>query len=144
MRKCFLYLHCFLFLHLPPKFAATARHNPVKYAETFTCGDRDGRKAGERFKRFQKPGADLSNRLGAVFLRIGTHWESVCSTLSPIFTTIKRYRVALHTSCLLRVTLALGFLHSRTNLSPFTKDFRGEGQLNECLGDFSQVLLRRD
>ena len=24
------------------------------------------------------------------------------------------------------------------------KDFRGEGQLDEYIGDFSQVLLRRD
>ena len=39
---------------------------------------------------------------------------------------------------------ALGFLHTRTNLSPFTKDFHGEGQLDEYLGNFSQVLLRRD
>ena len=39
---------------------------------------------------------------------------------------------------------ALGFLHTRTNLSPFTKDFRGEGQLDEYIGDFSRVLLRRD
>ena len=44
---------------------------------------------------------------------------------------------------------ALGFLHSRTNLSPFTKDFRGGDQLDEYLTiflrsglvqtDFSQV-----
>ena len=39
---------------------------------------------------------------------------------------------------------ALGFLHTRTNLSPFTKDLRGEGQLDEYIGDFSRVLLRRD
>ena len=38
----------------------------------------------------------------------------------------------------------LGFLHTRTNLSPFTKDIRVEGQLDECIGDFSRVLLRRD
>ena len=31
---------------------------------------------------------------------------------------------------------ALGFLHSRTNLSPFTKDFRGGDQLDEYLGIF--------
>ena len=30
-----------------------------------------------------------------------------------------------------------GFLHSRTNLSPFTKDFRGEGQIDEYLTYFS-------
>ena len=32
--------------------------------------------------------------------------------------------------------LALGFLHSRTNLSPFTKDFRGGDQLDEYLAIF--------
>ena len=37
------------------------------------------------------------------------------------------------------VQQALGFLHSRTNLSPFTKDFRGEGQINEYLTYFSQL-----
>ena len=31
---------------------------------------------------------------------------------------------------------ALGFLHSRTNLSPFTKDFRGGDQLDEYLAIF--------
>ena len=39
---------------------------------------------------------------------------------------------------------ALGFLHTRTNLSPFTKDFRGEGELEEYICDFSRLLLRRD
>ena len=33
-------------------------------------------------------------------------------------------------------TSALGFLHSRTNLSPFTKDFRGGDQLDEYLTIF--------
>ena len=46
--------------------------------------------------------------------------------------------------CVIIVGPALGFLHTRTNLSPFTKDFRGEGQLDEYIGDFSRVLLRRD
>ena len=32
--------------------------------------------------------------------------------------------------------LALGFLHSRTNLSPFTKDFRGGDQFDEYLTIF--------
>ena len=32
--------------------------------------------------------------------------------------------------------LTLGFLHSRTNLSPFTKDFRGEDQYDEYLTIF--------
>ena len=35
---------------------------------------------------------------------------------------------------------ALGLLHSRTNLSPFTKDFRGESQQNEHLGIFFFAL----
>ena len=39
---------------------------------------------------------------------------------------------------------ALGFLHTRTNLSPFTKDFRGEGQLNDYIRDFSRALPWRD
>ena len=38
--------------------------------------------------------------------------------------------------------LALGLLHSRTNLSPFTKDFRGESQHNEHLGVFVVPCLR--
>ena len=37
---------------------------------------------------------------------------------------------------------ALGLLHSRTNLSPFTKDFRGESQHNEHLGVFVVPCLR--
>ena len=39
---------------------------------------------------------------------------------------------------------ALGFLHTRTNLSPFTKDFHEEGQIDEYIGYFSRVLLRRN
>ena len=39
---------------------------------------------------------------------------------------------------------ALGFLHTLTNLSPFIKDFREEGQIDEYIGDFSRVMLRRD
>ena len=39
---------------------------------------------------------------------------------------------------------ALGFLNTRTNLLPFTIYFRGEGQLDEHIGDFSRVLLRQD
>ena len=38
----------------------------------------------------------------------------------------------------------LSFLHTLTNLSPFTKDIRVEGQLDQCIGDFFRVLLRRD
>ena len=43
---------------------------------------------------------------------------------------------------IMRCGQALGFLHSRTNLSPFTKDFRGEGQLNEYLTYFLQLPSR--
>ena len=39
---------------------------------------------------------------------------------------------------------ALGFLHTRTNLSPFTIDIRGEGPLDEYIGVFCWDLLRRD
>ena len=38
---------------------------------------------------------------------------------------------------------ALGFLHSRTNLSPFTKDFRGGDQLDEYLTIFRGLALSR-
>ena len=38
---------------------------------------------------------------------------------------------------------ALGFLHSRTNLSPFTKDFRGGDQLDEYLTIFLRSGLLR-
>ena len=40
-----------------------------------------------------------------------------------------------------QIISALGFLHTRTNLSPFTKDFRGGDQLDEYLNDFSQVCI---
>ena len=46
--------------------------------------------------------------------------------------------------CVLIDGPAQGFLHTNTNLWPFAKDFRGEGQLHEYIGDFSRVLLRRD
>ena len=39
---------------------------------------------------------------------------------------------------------ALGFLHTRTNLSSVTKDFCGERQLDEYVDNFCRVLLRRD
>ena len=39
---------------------------------------------------------------------------------------------------------ALHFLLTSTNLWPFTKDFRREGQVDEYIDDFSQVLLRWD
>ena len=46
--------------------------------------------------------------------------------------------------CLIIDGPALGFLHTGTNLSPSTKDFREEDQLYEYIGGFSQVLLRGD
>ena len=46
--------------------------------------------------------------------------------------------------CLIIDGPALGFLHKHTNISPFTKDFRGEGQLDEYIGDFLWVLVRRE
>ena len=46
--------------------------------------------------------------------------------------------------CLIIDGPSLGFLHTCTNLSPFTKDFGGEGQLDEYIGDFSRVLFRWD
>ena len=46
--------------------------------------------------------------------------------------------------CVIIDGAALGFLHTRTNLSPFTKDFSEEGRLNEYIGNFSRVLLRPD
>ena len=46
--------------------------------------------------------------------------------------------------CVIIDGAALGFLHTRTNLSPFTKDFNEEGRLDEYIGNFSRVLLRVD
>ena len=46
--------------------------------------------------------------------------------------------------CVIIDGLALGFLHTCTNISPFTKDFCGESQLDEYIGEFSPPLLRRD
>ena len=44
---------------------------------------------------------------------------------------------------ILNDTSALGFLHSRTNLSPFTKDFRGGDHLDEYLTIFRGLALSR-
>ena len=41
------------------------------------------------------------------------------------------------------ILVALGFLHSRTNLSPFTKDFRGGDHLDEYLTIFRGLALTR-
>ena len=46
--------------------------------------------------------------------------------------------------CLIINGPALVFVPTCTNLSHFTKDFGGEDQLDKYIGDFSQVLLRRD
>ena len=39
--------------------------------------------------------------------------------------------------------LTLVSLHPRINLSPFTKDFRGEEQYNESIDEFLNTLLRK-
>ena len=41
---------------------------------------------------------------------------------------------------LISVLLCSGLPSIRTNLSPFTKDFRGGGQSNEPIGNFSKAL----
>ena len=48
----------------------------------------------------------------------------------------------IETLCVIIAGPALGFLHTRKNLLPFTKDFRAEDQLDEYIRSFSQVLLR--
>ena len=52
--------------------------------------------------------------------------------------------IKVYTMCLTltNLTLTLGFLHSRTNLSPFTKDFRGEDQFDEYDPIFLRSCLR--
>ena len=42
-----------------------------------------------------------------------------------------------------KIELTLGFLHSRTNLSPFTKDFRGGDHLDEYLTIFRGLASTR-
>ena len=60
--------------------------------------------------------------------------------LTIIFQNNKSFKCEIHIMHVItRCGQALGFLHSRTNLSPFTKDFRGEVQLNEYLTYFSQL-----
>ena len=46
--------------------------------------------------------------------------------------------------CVIILWSALAFLHRCTDLLLFTKDFRGEGEFDEDIADFSQVLLRWD
>ena len=55
--------------------------------------------------------------------------RTLCSPQAIYNKSAPRYRRAI-------ISQALGLLHSRTNLSPFTKDFRGESQQNEHLGKF--------
>ena len=50
--------------------------------------------------------------------------------------TTSKMRWLRNLSKLNQCGLALGFLHSRTNLSPFTKDFRGGDQFDEYLTIF--------
>ena len=42
------------------------------------------------------------------------------------------------------LTTALGFFHSRTKLSPFTKVFRGRGHSNECLSIIFRLPLFKE
>ena len=71
--------------------------------------------------RGSNPGCDVRNQslLKSYSLRATSIWFLVCITLD-----------------VLHFVVALGFLHSRTNLSPFTKDFRGGDQLDEYLTIF--------
>ena len=46
--------------------------------------------------------------------------------------------------CVTIASPALDFLLRHRNLSPFTEDFRGEGELYEYIGNFSQDLVRPD
>ena len=60
--------------------------------------------------------------------------------LTITFLNHKSFKCKIHImNVITRCGQALGFLHSRTNLSPFTKDFRGAGQLIEYLTYFSQL-----
>ena len=60
--------------------------------------------------------------------------------LTVIFMNHKSFKCKINIlHVITRCGQALGILHSRTNLSPFTKDFRGEDQLNEYLSYFSQL-----
>ena len=50
--------------------------------------------------------------------------------------TTRNMKVSSATTLYYFHIVTLGFLHSRTNLSPFTKDFRGEDQFDEYLTIF--------
>ena len=66
--------------------------------------------------------------------------EVAQNLLTIIFLNHKSFKCKIYIlHVITRCGQALGFLHSGTNLSPFTKDFRGEGQLNEYLTYFSQL-----
>ena len=63
--------------------------------------------------------------------------------LTFTFRNHKSFKCKIHIMHVItRCGQALGFLHSRTNLSPFTKDFGGEGQLNEYFTYFLQLPSR--
>ena len=60
--------------------------------------------------------------------------------LTITFVNHKSFKCKIHImNVITRCGHALGFLHSRTNLLPFTKDFRGAGQLNVYLTYFTQL-----
>ena len=66
------------------------------------------------------------------------------SDVEPLYLCHNQMASYFEALCVIIDGPALGFLHTRTNLLPFTKDFRGEGQLDEYIGDFPRVLLRRE
>ena len=66
------------------------------------------------------------------------------SDVEPPYLRLNQMASYFEALCVIIDGPTLGFLHTRKNLSPFNKDFRGEGQLDEYIGNFSQVLLRRD
>ncbi len=66
-----------------------------------------------------------------------THLLSACAMVLPTCVRngqFDRYSMLIfHCSC-------SGLPSDRTNLSPFTKDFRGGGQVNEPIGNFLTAL----
>ena len=77
-----------------------------------------------------------------------THWDTVAfvlmSHLPPPCLRHNQMTSCFELVCVTMTSPALRFLHTRTNLSPFAKDFHGEGQLDEYIDYFSQVLLWQD
>ena len=73
----------------------------------------------------------LTLTLGSILLHRKASQHSESSTTSEVLASFPRI------STQNAYTSALGFLHSRTYLSPFTKDIRGEDQIDESHQDFS-------